>query len=203
MGDYLEQLATRALGVAAVLRPRPAARFESQPLDERAPQAAGTTRPPFSGHRPAAPSRSDPIAPSEAPPCDEPGEGSSEATEPLQRPPPSRDVGRDRLPTRPADRPAPPARPVVRNRPGDDARAALPPRGAGMVAVRRAPARRSSPRGRPDDVPADEPPPVHVTIGRIEVRAVAAHAPPKRAAAQKPAPLSLDEYLEQRRSGRR
>jgi hypothetical protein len=50
-----------------------------------------------------------------------------------------------------------------------------------------------------------EPPPVRVTIGRVEVRAVAAPAPPARTPRADPAlrPLSLDEYLDQRRSGRR
>jgi hypothetical protein len=45
-------------------------------------------------------------------------------------------------------------------------------------------------------------PVVHVTIGRVEIRAVSAPATPKRAAASKPA-LSLGDYLDRRSGGRR
>jgi hypothetical protein len=54
-------------------------------------------------------------------------------------------------------------------------------------------------------VPAQAPPPaptIHVTIGRVEVRATAPAAPPPQ---RRPAPrrMSLDEYLTQRSSGGR
>jgi len=46
-------------------------------------------------------------------------------------------------------------------------------------------------------------PVINVTIGRVEVRAEATHAPPKQPAKEKTSPvLSLDEYLSQRK-GRR
>jgi len=45
-------------------------------------------------------------------------------------------------------------------------------------------------------------PTVHVTIGRVEIRAVAAAATPTRAAPPKPA-LSLSDYLQRRDGGRR
>lgn len=44
-------------------------------------------------------------------------------------------------------------------------------------------------------------PVVHVTIGRVEIRAVSATAQPKRAAQSKPA-LSLSDYLQRRSGGR-
>jgi len=49
---------------------------------------------------------------------------------------------------------------------------------------------------------ADEPS-VHVTIGRIEVTAVTEARPTKRAAPARRPPLSLDDYLAQRRRGER
>jgi hypothetical protein len=55
-------------------------------------------------------------------------------------------------------------------------------------------------------MPATAPPAVHVTIGRIEVRATPA-APPAtprpQAQAPVPAPMSLEEHLRQRTGGRR
>lgn len=45
-------------------------------------------------------------------------------------------------------------------------------------------------------------PAVHVTIGRVEIRAVSAPAAPKRPAPSKPA-LSLSDYLDRRSGGRR
>jgi hypothetical protein len=51
---------------------------------------------------------------------------------------------------------------------------------------------------------AAEPPTVRVTIGRVEVKAPLPPAPPLERKSQTRAPaLSLDQYLEQRRSGRR
>ncbi|MDN0075096.1 hypothetical protein QU481_15530 [Crenobacter sp. SG2303] len=42
---------------------------------------------------------------------------------------------------------------------------------------------------------------VHVTIGRIEVSAVPATAPEKRAPTERRQPMSLDEYLARRQRG--
>lgn len=47
-----------------------------------------------------------------------------------------------------------------------------------------------------------EPPTIHVTIGRVEVKATVSNALPKRAAA-KPSAMSLEEYLRQRQGGDR
>lgn len=61
-------------------------------------------------------------------------------------------------------------------------------------------------RRAPDPLrPAAPAPPVsiEVTIGRVEVRAVAPPSPPKSHSARRPAPaLSLDDYLKQRNGGR-
>jgi hypothetical protein len=43
---------------------------------------------------------------------------------------------------------------------------------------------------------------VHVHIGRIEVTAMHEPAPAKPAAARRPAPMSLDDYLAKRHGGR-
>ncbi|WP_419661811.1 uncharacterized protein Dvar_22440 [Desulfosarcina variabilis str. Montpellier] len=67
-------------------------------------------------------------------------------------------------------------------------------------AVRITPAIPSAPQPRP---PAPEPEPViNVTIGRVEVRAMA-QAASKRPQPRRPAPMSLDDYLERRNGGAR
>jgi hypothetical protein len=50
--------------------------------------------------------------------------------------------------------------------------------------------------------PADSEPPVQVTIGRIEVTALSAPAPPRRAPAARKQGMSLDDYLARRRGER-
>jgi hypothetical protein len=69
--------------------------------------------------------------------------------------------------------------------------------------VRTQPRRRAARATSVPEARGSEPPPVHVTIDRIEVRAVAPSPPRPSAKPRGPVPLSLDEYLEQRRSGRR
>lgn len=90
--------------------------------------------------------------------------------------------------------------------PGEIAR--LPAGPTGIVVhpridpLRQTPASSSLSAERPS---SKEPPAIHVTIGRVEVRAVtSAPTPPKRAPAS-PATLriSLEEYLQQRNGGRR
>ena len=57
--------------------------------------------------------------------------------------------------------------------------------------------------GFPVEMPEAHPAPVvNVTIGRIEVRAAPAPAPRQSTEARGPKPMSLDEYLKQRGSGR-
>jgi hypothetical protein len=74
-------------------------------------------------------------------------------------------------------------------------------RGPERSAARPAPA---VPAARRDDPERAAPPPIEVTIGRIEVRLVSASSPavPRRPARPAPA-LSLEEYLRLREGGRR
>ena len=204
MADFATNLAARALGVATTVRPRPASRFETELLDE--PNATVVPHPPEAAARrveqrssllpepPAAPRRPD--APRST--------GAVEKREALRElapqlvertvsvrtdappPPPGQRV--DATPSvGTAETPRPSGEPVV-------VRAVRP---AVAAAASSPPSRRSARRA--------EQPPVRVTIGRVEVRAVVPLAPP--APAPKPAPelvpLSLEEYLDQRRSGRR
>jgi hypothetical protein len=190
MTDYLSGLAARALGVATVVRPRPAARFEPQPVEEperlptpsqpkrvadrRTVAAAPTARP----RKPVgATTQREDLATPTAPPANNEVEPAPMA----EAPPVSRSsdittAARVREP---------------------DTQSATP-----EMQVQRRP-RRAVHSARPTASEA-EPPSVHVTIGRIEVRAVAPPAPATaRPSARHPSPLSLDEYLELRRSGRR
>jgi hypothetical protein len=50
---------------------------------------------------------------------------------------------------------------------------------------------------------AAAPPAIHVSIGRVEVRAVTAPSPPNAAERRAPARLSLEQYLRERNEGRR
>jgi hypothetical protein len=205
MGDFLQQLAERSLGVAPAVRPRPASRFEPPPVEE-------LEVPP--GLEPSVPAQrvdgpvSEPVAGSEtsgqSPPAQAAG-GSRDSADAAATPPPAR----------PARPPAPreAARPEtnvreassardrpVGRQPGDVVR---PEREPEQPAVRTQLRRRAA---RPTSAPethVSEPPAVQVTIDRIEVRAVAPPPPRPGANPRRPAPLSLDEYLEQRRSGRR
>jgi hypothetical protein len=64
----------------------------------------------------------------------------------------------------------------------------------------RKPSTSSVPAPRP---PSNEPPAIHVTIGRVEVHAVMSpSAPPKAPSRVAPRP-SLEEYLKQRNGGTR
>jgi hypothetical protein len=205
MGDYLTGLAARAIGLATVVRPRPAVRFESPPFEEQEPGSPTTSPVPQRGPAPArrrktAQGRAAPAEPptsravpsprvSSAPPSPVEGEPESSAAHDHETPP-----ALDAPLSRPAARPAERARSTT-------VPALSPERAAVVVqpAARRA-AELSVPQPRPA---RREPPPVRVSIGRIEVRAVTPPAAPPRPAPQRPTPLSLDEYLELRRSGRR
>jgi hypothetical protein len=50
---------------------------------------------------------------------------------------------------------------------------------------------------------ANEPPAIHVTIGRVEVRAVMSPSAPPKAASRAARKLSLEDYLKQRNGGGR
>jgi hypothetical protein len=205
MADYLTGLAARALGVATVVRPRPAARFESRPPEEQ--EAASAASPPGPPGSPA------PARPAKTP---------SARVEPAERPAPTA-VRAARAATAqpaqvdlelepalrddailPAARGAPPRRAARRGAAPGPTTAAPGRTDENAAPVVRPAARRAAERPalRPEGA-SREPPPVRVTIGRIEVRAVASPPPPPRPAPQRPEPLSLDEYLEVRRNGRR
>jgi len=68
-----------------------------------------------------------------------------------------------------------------------------------LVPVRTATERLGRANTRQDESP---PPVIHVTIGRIEIKASAQTESPKRSSTPKPPIMSLDEYLHQRREGK-
>jgi hypothetical protein len=78
----------------------------------------------------------------------------------------------------------------------------LPVDGAGTADPDPGPgSRRERTRQTFDRAALAEPTEVHVTIGRIEVTAMHAPAPPPRKAPDTRAPMSLDEYLARRQKG--
>ena len=209
MADYLAGLAARALGVETVVRPRPAARFEPYPLEEpESLPVAGAPELDLKGGaaEPAAPTvRTEPPPPGKPLPARKPAGEETGHAAPVVSPAPieARVEAREQELVRPSPVASTthtvprgwPAREVARPERIVQRRAATVRPASRLTAARRA---------TPVKQISDEPPPVRVTIGRIEVRAV---APPTQAppgpAPRRPAPLSLDEYLEQRRSGRR
>jgi hypothetical protein len=68
-----------------------------------------------------------------------------------------------------------------------------------FIGQSRAAAPSSEPR---EQLAANQPPAIHVTIGRVEVRAVMAPGPPPKAATPPGPKISLEEYLKQRNGGR-
>jgi hypothetical protein len=209
MADYLAGLAARALGVEMVVRPRPAARFEAQPLEE--PESLPVAAAPeldLKGRaaEPAAPMvRAEPLPPDKPLQAREPAgeEAGHAAAVVLPAPAEARVKPREQELVRPS-----PVASTTHTAPrGRRTREAARPEGIverPAAAVRPTSRLTAARRATPAKQVRDDPPPVRVTIGRIEVRAVVPppQAPP-RPASRRPAPLSLDEYLEQRRSGRR
>jgi hypothetical protein len=209
MGDFLQQLAERALGVAPAVRPRPASRFEPLPVEElEAPRGPSPRLPVHRGDGPPAAVQVAGPEPSRQPsPAAEAASGSRDSVGAAAKPPPARparspaprEAARPETATREAPTPSgAPDRAI--GRPGDVARTEREREG---TAVRMPVRRRAARAASVPEAHGSEPPPVHVTIDRIEVRAVAPSPPRPSAKARRPAPLSLDEYLEQRRSGRR
>jgi hypothetical protein len=209
MADFLQQLAERALGLAPALRPRPASRFEPQP--ERELEATRERRARMSADDGEGPTAELPVAgpePSRRPvPAAEAASGSRGSVRAAAKPPPARpgrspvprDAARRYAATRDAPSPLGAADRTV-GRPGDVAR---PERDLEGPAVRTQPRRRARRATSVPEAHGSEPPPVQVTIDRIEVRAAAPSPPRPSAKPRRPEPLGLDEYLEQRRSGRR
>jgi hypothetical protein len=198
MADYLTGLAARALGVAKVVRPRPAAWFGSAlPFEEQEPASVAASPVPV---RPRATPKTGGIEPVERP-APTPGRVTRVRTPPPSTVEPELEPAalRDDMSLLPTDA-APPRRPG--RRPPSTGTAPVPSVERARAIVRPA-ARRAVEQPVPLETVKREPPPVRVTIGRIEVRAVAAPPAPPRPAPERPAPLSLDEYLELRRSGRR
>jgi hypothetical protein len=79
-----------------------------------------------------------------------------------------------------------------------------PERPARRIVVDAASARRRPERESThiEPMPPVTEPVVNVTIGRVEIRAVAPPPSPTRRVPQTPKPLSLDDYLKQRGDGR-
>ena len=125
--------------------------------------------------------------------------GRAAATRVIEPPPMVRHAPpRTAEPERPRQPAAPRADPPLlprRDRSAEAAPAVMPSRAAMRAAARSA--------VRPlDPAPAREPPPIEVTIGRVEVRAVA--AAPSNPRSQRAAPrLSLSQYLSDRNGGGR
>ncbi|MBI2203112.1 MAG: hypothetical protein HYU41_04570 [Candidatus Rokubacteria bacterium] len=223
MSDYLGRLAARTLGVADVVAPRPASRFERSPSESPAPSAAetsvagevdggrGETATTTDIARRATPHRS-PAAPpatatasidaeSQAPAVAGRAESAvtvvagPQASGSAPRAARTRDAGLAITPTLPA---------AATPRDAATSRAIEPaasPRGASARPL--VPA--STPRSDRDEWPrSPSGPVVHVSIGRLEVRAVRPAPSPPRPAPRAPEPaLSLDDYLRQRSERRR
>ncbi len=98
---------------------------------------------------------------------------------------------------------------AIEAEPGSGTRASQPlsplPDRARIVVQPQVATRRPSPdssRAVVNSASASEPPAIHVTIGRVEVRAITAPAPPRSPAPPAPPKISLDEYLKQRNGAR-
>lgn len=221
MSDYLGAMATRALGLSAVARPRPSL-FE--------PRRAAPEPPVVEQEAVSAPQ---PLRAEEAPRARSERIRPASEIEPLKRrrqeePGPAAETGAAAppLPSLPAEPPA--------VRPGAKAESPPSDRAAATPVVREAGARRTPPPPEPAKAPpvgpiettpaarpaqaAPEPtlavspsfptlarrdapePTVRVTIGRIDVRAVRLVEPPEPRKKPRPEPgMSLEEYLDRTR----
>lgn len=206
MTDYLSGLAARALGVANVVRPRPVARFEPPPVEELEPSSMSERPRPVhrAVERPSAaaePARTSPAREPVVAMRREAGPASFAPASPVEPVRPARSVLPEPPPPRPNRESTAPRAERAETAP------AAPKIAAEVSRHPATPTRRETRREAYASLraaAAPEPPAVHVTIGRIEVRAVAPPVPtPARRTPRHPAPLALDEYLEQRRSGRR
>lgn len=217
-GDLDQPAETRAVDqVRAAGPPPPSTAPAGDPVDEHAPptRPSRAVRP----AEPVQPAQPDPgrerpppqprstapieVAASSDRPADESRPRPSQAAhdEPTVQPRPRRDDGESppREPRRATVAPPPApevaplaATPAVRER---DATAVRP--------TRRVARERAGDDRRRDPSPAEAPPAVEVTIGRIEVRVVPPPAPaPARRADRRPAATSLDDYLRARGAGR-
>jgi hypothetical protein len=231
MTDYLGRLAARALGVGEVAQPRRSLfeprrgapePFASVELEDAAPpRSEASTRPREATRlpQPEAPVAPEPAGRPPLPPTLRAPEGTvpgapvperapaaaarraqEEAVSPTvrRRTPARESVAR---PARPTPEPAPARRPTVRDALAPRAQAPPPARRAAPAVV--APTLAVRPPPPPLNVQVREPAPtVRVTIGRVDVRAVAPEPPARPKRKPKPAPrVSLDEYLGRARSG--
>jgi hypothetical protein len=237
MSDYLTNLAARAHGTSAAVRPRVPSAFEDAPLIA----SFETTTPPMKQNQivhsrpahpvaerlPAMPALGAPppisaktrSAPTEKPVLEQlPPHSSREpsSVEPHQA---SEAVVSDRsLPRMVAVKRTAPLKNPARDVSNDSPPLAAPSTfGAARSDVRPIIHVRKTPLPNPVTVPlrlrpvptvarpstATSPPPIHVTIGRVEVRAILP-TPQSPRSAPPPAPkLSLDDYLKQRNGGGR
>lgn len=183
------------VGIAATGAPQH--EYTQSPAHAHTPRASGAAVTPTDRDRAPSP-------PSTLLPLDE--DGTAQAT-----PHPGRSIhGAAALPGSPEAAPTPPDRqdhlPAVSPLAPAEARqpaALLPPVPAPMPSLADPWTTAVPRRARTADRATDtEPTEVHVTIGRIEVTAVREPAAAPKPAARRNAPMSLDEYLAQRRGGR-
>lgn len=218
MSDHLTRLAARALGLAETVRPRRTL-FEPQRVmpeptssgDRDAEPIPAATRSPVaetrradvvgaspgSPEQPARPERAEHVEPVET-------EQVSTPIDPSPEPPPTRSEPVASLPEGPERREQAIIRHTTEQVIHAQAPADPPMRRTAPVVTRRAQLLGSRPPSRLEhpNRESQQPPTVRVTIGRVDVRAVAPEQPAERRPKQTPR-MSLDEYLSRDRSGAR
>jgi hypothetical protein len=215
MSDHLTRLAARALGLAETVRPRRIL-FEPQPVvPEQLARSGRATeqRPPV----PTVPAEE--VHPAE--PVVVPAEPHEEAARAeAVKPTPIAGEEREHASPQPLEAPAPapseppptlprqavkPEQAVARGKPAAPARLPADRRieHVADVVAQPVPLRSTRPEYRwlRPEREQEQPPTVRVTIGRVDVRAVAPEKPVERRPKQQPR-MSLDEYLSRNRSAR-
>jgi hypothetical protein len=214
MTDHLTRLAARALGLSATVRPRRTL-FELQPIvpeqparsepKVEEPPSAPTPEPPAQAETVIGTQESREVAPRREPAAwSGPGEHEDAATPTVETQPaePGR-AGSEPARSRPAQA-ARPDRALARKAPVADLRppSASPVEDVPQVRAQRLPLPAGRPRYRslPAERQAEQAPIVRVTIGRVDVRAVAPVPPVERRPPKQAPRMSLDEYLSRDRS---
>jgi hypothetical protein len=207
MSDFLSRLASRSLGLAPVVEPvipamaSPLSGAEGslgfREVTEERP-AAITQNPdaPIGADQPPPPEAQGPASfQNSSGESSLPARRSSHAPRAAENTAP--EAAPDSARTRPATRPVLPEQPelTLPRWDGATAQTAAPTSGVHTGTIRRDPVRSER----------DEPVPIRVTIGRIEVRAEfpSSQARPAAASRSKPSTLSLESYLKQRSEGKR
>jgi hypothetical protein len=222
MADYLTNLASKTLSIGETVRPRRVSIFEPVWSEETIIDAPNSisVRTDSVADSPISPRDAQPSAADREKPAPHPALASPPGSHELRRRP-STTSTLGRLDLMPAEERASNSDQAARGKSAEPVASAVPPeaqppraevgrriRESGQPTVlKRLEAVRSLVSTPVSPVPRrspDEPSTVRVTIGRVEVKAPPPPAPPaeRKPASQAPT-LSLDEYLEQRRSGRR